>query len=235
MRRGLNRVILTCLFILAPSLGIQSAHASILGEELIPLAKLVAGQVIELERLSETMGIAKEQRDALLKVNEGIERTTHQIDAIQAVIDRAQGLGPSSAQNIAELNRWLSDTRALSSEVQDVVSLKILLLDQAVAQGAVQSQTAYVMGQEMIGTGSALAMESKTASPGRASQITAAAESAQMLSSGVALQTLAQMAQIQAMQLELQKVQYEKESRAQESRQAFFSQELGALRKKTPR
>ena len=82
------------------------------------------------------------------------------------------------------------------------------------------------MGQEMIAAGSDLAVESKTATPGRAAQITAASGAAQMLSQGVALQTLAHIAQLQAMQLELQKTQMERDQYALTARRAYFSGQL---------
>lgn len=211
-------LILVVLLFLSPN-----AKASMFGEEIIPLAKLVAGQIVELEKLSQAVGIAKEERDALIKIYDGIDRTTRQIDTIQAVVERAQGLNPKPVQDLSDLNHFLDDSRALGEEAREAVSLKLLLTDQAIMQGAVQSNTAYKMGQEMIGTGSALAVESRTASPGRAEQITASAQSAQMLSSGVQLQTLAQIAQIQAMQLELQKAQLQKEVKAQDQRRQVFS------------
>jgi|GEM_PF-2065842 len=211
------------------------SHASLLGEEMIPLVKLVAGQVLELERLAETVGVSKEQRDLLLQINQGIDQSTHQIDSIQTIVDRTQGLDPSSVRSLSEFNHYLEQTRALQAQTQEIVNLKLLMTDQAISQSAVQSETAYTMGQEMVGVGSQLAIESKTASPGRASQITASAQSAQMLSSGVALQTLAQIAQLQAMQLELQKVQIEKDSKNQSQRQGYFEKELIATRRRRSR
>lgn len=211
------------------------SHASLLGEEMIPLVKLVAGQVLELERLAETVGVSKEQRDLLLQINQGIDQSTHQIDSIQTIVNRTHGLDPSSVRSLSEFNHYLEQTRALQAQTQEIVNLKLLMTDQAISQSAVQSETAYTMGQEMVGVGSQLAIESKTASPGRASQITASAQSAQMLSSGVALQTLAQIAQLQAMQLELQKVQIEKDSKNQSQRQGYFEKELIATRRRRSR
>ena len=202
------------------------ANASIFGEETLALLKLVGGQAIELERLADVVGVAKDQRDLLIKLNDGIETGVRQIEAIQAIIERAKGLDPTAVSRISDLTRQIEDVKEIHARTEEVVALKLTLSDQAGAQGSVQSQTAYSMGQEMIAAGSDLAVESKTATPGRAAQITAASGAAQMLSQGVALQTLAHIAQLQAMQLELQKTQMERDQYALTARRAYFSGQL---------
>lgn len=203
-------------------------YASILGEELIPLAKLVAGQAIELDRLADAVGVAKDQRELLIKINDGIDRTTRQIESIESIIERSKGLDPTAVRTLAEITDFLQKVKTLQAETSEVVSLKLLLADQAIAQSGLQSDTAYKMGQEMVYTGTQLAEESKYASPGRANQISAAAASSQMLAQGVQLQTLAQISQTQAMQLELQKAQIERELQADGQRNRFFMGQLSA-------
>jgi hypothetical protein len=74
--------------------------------------------------------------------------------------------------------------------------------------------------------------QSRTASPGRAAQITASAESSQMLSQGVMLQTMAQMTQLQAMNLELQKSEIERNLYSERNRRRVLGAEL--LRRNRP-
>jgi len=205
------------------------ANASIFGEENVPLYKLVLGQLMELERLAEVVGFAKDQIELLEKINEGVGRATAQINAMEAIVERAKGLDPSSIRRISDLTAQLSELKSMKADVEDLLAVKLLLSDQAVAQSAVQSETAYKMGQEMIGTGSALASDARSASPGRAAQISASAQSAGMLSQGVLLQTMAQMTQLQAMSLELQKTGMEKDLNVERARRRFLG---NALKKK---
>ena len=175
------------------------------GEETIPLAQLVAGQITELERLAEPIEISRENRALLLEVNSGIERTTGQINSIETLLERSQRASPQSVSSLAEVRQYVDDMKSTRANAEEVVTLKLLLVDQAIDESALQSDTAYKMGQEMVGLGNELSAESKTASPGRAGQIAASAASAQTLASGVELQTLAHIAELQAMSLELQR------------------------------
>lgn len=170
-----------------------------------PLLQLVAGQVQEIEKLSDTLGLMKEQKDALMNLNAGIGRAVSQIESIQTIIQNSKNLDPRSIRSISELNEYLSRAKEAKGRVEDVLKLKILASDVAIESAAKQSQFSYTMGQEMIKVGSALALESKTASPGRAAQITAASSSAQMLSHGTLLQSLSQISQLQALMLDLEK------------------------------
>jgi hypothetical protein len=206
------------------------ANASLFGEENVPLYKLVLGQVMELQRLAESVGIEREQMKLLIQINEGIERTTSQINSMEAIVQRAQGLDPKSIRRISDLTGQINELKALKTDVEDLVAVKLLLSEQAVAQSAIQSDTAYKMGQEMIGTGTVLAADARRASPGRAAQISASAQSAGMLSQGVMLQTMAQMTQIQAMSLELQKTEMEKNLNAERGRRRFLGKALLAKR-----
>lgn len=205
------------------------AHASIFGEENVPLYKLVLGQIVELQRLAEAVGIAKDQMELLVKINEGVERATAQINAMESIIERAKGLDPSSIRRISDLTDQIHELKSIKADVEDLIALKLILSDHAVAQSAVQSETAYKMGQEMIGTGTALSADARSASPGRAAQISASAQTAGMLSQGVLLQTMAQMTQLQAMSLELQKTEMEKNLNVERARRRFLG---NALKKK---
>lgn len=201
-------------------------NASIFGEENIPLFRLVAGQIMELQRLAESVGLAKDQIRLLITINEGIERATSQINSMEAILQRAKGLDPKSIKKISDLTNQINELKALKAGVEDLVAIKLLLADQAIAQSALQSETAYKMGQEMIGTGTNLAIEAKTASPGRSAQIAASAQTANMLSQGVMLQTLSQMTQLEAMNLELKKTEMEKNLNIEKSRKLFFGSQV---------
>jgi hypothetical protein len=213
-------VMLTAIF--AP---IESAHA-LFGSETFVLMEVVSNQVMELQRLAESVGIAKDQANLLVQINEGVQQTTRQIRALESIIERAQGVNPTSVQSLSEINATLETTRALSNDVQELVSVKLALCDQAVEQAGIQSDTAYVMGQEMVSVGSQLAKESESASPGRAQQISASASSAQMLAKGVELQTLSQISQLLAMNLELQKAQLDRTLRQEQSREGYLKAAL---------
>ncbi|MGK5088284.1 hypothetical protein WDW86_12060 [Bdellovibrionota bacterium FG-2] len=206
------------------------SFASMFGEESVPLWKLVVGQISELKSLVDLVGVGEEQQKLLTQINDGIQKTTQQIEAIESVIDRAQNLNPTSARRISDLTFQIQEMKGVLADTSEILTLKLELCDQAIAQSAMQSDTAYKMGQEMVGVGSSLAMESKTASPGRASQITAAAASSQMLATGVGLQTPAQLTQLQAMSLELQKAQLRKEVRTEEVRKEYFRKQIGTPR-----
>ncbi|MEK6578733.1 MAG: hypothetical protein AABZ55_05855 [Bdellovibrionota bacterium] len=212
---------------------------SFFGTELGPLLQLVSGQITEIEKLSETVGLARDQMTAIKKLNEGIDRALFQIQNIKSIIERAQGLDPSSIRSLSDINDLLSRAKQTKEQVLDMLLAKVSLANVAIATSALQSDTAYKMGQEMVVTGSQLSNESQVASPGRATQITAAADSAQMLASGVELQTLAQMVQLQAMTLEFQKSQIEQDARSAKLRDAVFegqlSQGLAQSKKRGPR
>lgn len=214
---------------------VASNSFAFLGTELGPLLKLVAGQVTEIERLTETLNVARENRELLIQINKGINRTVTQIESIQSIIDRADGLDPRAIRSISELNDYLERVKDSKLALEEVLSLKTRAAGVAVGQAAVQSETSYKMGQEMISTGSNLAEESRSASPGRAAQITAASGSAQMLASGVTLQTLSQMVQLQAMSLELQRSQIEQRSQERQASRGYFEAELTNQRKSKKR
>ena len=215
------------LFILLPNI----ACASIFGEENLSLIKLVTGQVVELERLTEAVGVAKENREILLKINEGMNRVTNQINTLDEISRRSQNLNPNAIKRMSDLTDYLNELKYIKGTTEGVLSAKLALADQAIAQSALQSDTSYRMGQEMITTGSFLAKESKNASPGRAAQITASAESASMLSNGVLLQTLAQLTQLQTVSLELQKSQLEQNLNLERGRRNFLAYQVKAGKK----
>jgi hypothetical protein len=159
-------------------------------------------------------------------VNKGINRDTTQLDAIDTIIQRAQGLDPTSIKRVSDITNMLYDLKTMKTNVEELVMVKLLLSEKAIGQSALQSETAYKMGQEMIGTGSILASEAKSASPGRSAQIAASAQTSNMVSQGVMLQTMAQMTQLQALNLELQKSQLQKEIYTERSRRSFLASEL---------
>jgi hypothetical protein len=214
------------IFIVFGSLSFSSVANAMLGTELAPLFQLVAGQVQELQKLSEHIGLAKDQQKLLQEMNQGIDKAVSQIQALETLITRAQGLEPKEVRSLADLNELIVSGRSTQSLLGDLLQLKISIAEQAIEKGALQSDTTYRMGQEMIATGSQLAQESETASPGRAAQITAASSSAQMLSQGVELQTLSQMVQLQAMQLELQRSAFDRELREERMRNEVLRQGL---------
>jgi hypothetical protein len=187
---------------------------------------MLGNQVTELQRLADNVGIAKNQRDLLVQINEGIGKTTSQIRTIQDIIERSQGVDPTSIRSLSDLNNTIEEMQYISSQTQELVLVKLFLCNQAVDQASLQSDTSYKMGQEMVSLGSQLAEESKTASPGRAEQITASAASAQTLATGVELQTMAQMSQLLALELDLHKSQMEKELRTERTKQAYMKQVL---------
>src|SRR3989344_4416052 len=75
-----------------------------LGTEMAPLLQLVAGQVTEIERLTEQVGAAKDQLKALRELNRGVEKTVAQIQNLHALIERARELDPRSVRSLADLN-----------------------------------------------------------------------------------------------------------------------------------
>ena len=103
------------------------ANASIFGEETLALLKLVGGQAIELERLADVVGVAKDQRDLLIKLNDGIETGVRQIEAIQAIIERAKGLDPTAVSRISDLTRQIEDVKEIHARTEEVVALKLTL------------------------------------------------------------------------------------------------------------
>lgn len=203
-----------------------SAKASLFGEENVPLMKLVLGQIVELEKLAAALEVAKEQRDLLEQINAGVTRTMAQIEAIEEILSRAQGLDPRNIRRISDLTNAILEVKELKRRTQDIQNTRILIANNAIAQSGLQAETAYTMGQEMIRTGSDLSREATSASPGRSAQITASAQSAQTLSSGVALQTLAHIAQLQALSLEFQKSQLESRLIESQTQGDYFRSQL---------
>lgn len=192
-----------------------------------PLLQLVSGQIQEIDRLSKSVGIAEDNQKLLLELNEGINKTVQQIQTLEAIIDRAQETDARQVQSLADLNNLLQHAQGTRAQIEDLLGVKVAIADQAIAESALQSDTSNKMGQEMVNVGSGLARESRQASPGRAAQISAAADSAQMLSQGVQLQTLAQMVQLQALTLEFQKSQVQKDLETEKMRRALYARELG--------
>lgn len=207
-------------------LSVSIAHASMFGEETPVLLEMVANQLTELQHLSESVGIAKNQIQMIYDINEGVQKVVSQIKALQSIIDRAQGIDPTSIRSLSDINRTIDDMRMMSSEIQDLLIVKMVLCNEAVEEASLQSDTAYKMGQELANTGAELAAESKTASPGRAGQITASASAAQMMAMGVELQTMAQMSQLLAFSLDLQKSQMEKELKTTGMRNSYLKASL---------
>ncbi len=205
-----------------PALVFSSAKASIFGEENIALAKLVVGQVEEIRQLAEQVGVAKDQAKFLSELNEGIESTIAQIESIQTIIGRAQDLDPTSIRSISDLNELLRKAKDTKARIEDLMIFRSRVAGVAVEQSALQSDTSYKMGQEMIQTGAQLSEESRNASPGRASQISAATGASQMLAQGVQLQTLSHLIQLQALSLELQRTKIEREAAESSARQTYF-------------
>lgn len=194
------------------------------GLEMAPLMKLVAGQVAEIERLTQQVGIAKDNHALLIELNQGIDKTVSQIQSVESVLERAQGLDPRAVRSISELNAYMARTREAKRAVEELMELRSDAASIAIQQSALQGETAYLMGQEMMATGATLAQDSRLASPGRAAQITAASSSAQMLAQGVQLQTLSQIAQLQAMQLELLRSQYDQQRNERKQQDEMFRQ-----------
>ncbi len=95
-------IVILALFSLVP---VPLAKASLFGEENIPLMKLVLGQIIELEKLASAVEIAKEQQELLQQINAGVSRTIAQIEAIEEILTRAQGLDPRNIRRVSELTR----------------------------------------------------------------------------------------------------------------------------------
>lgn len=216
-------IALLCLVFLVPATPVR---ASIFGEENIPLMKLVIGQIIELEKLAAALEVAKEQRDLIEQVNAGVNRTIAQIEAIEEILTRAQGLDPRNIRRLSDLTQAIQEVRDLKRRAQDVLATKLAITNNAIAQSGLQAETAYTMGQEMIQVGSNLSRESASASPGRAAQIAASAQSAQTLSQGVALQTLAHIAQLQALTLDLHKSQLEARLMESQTQGDYFRAQL---------
>jgi hypothetical protein len=225
----MRRILISALF---AALLERQVHASIFGEEMGPLLQLVAGQVQELRSLTEQVGIAKDQQETLIKLNQGINDAVSQIQSIQALMERAKGLDPSSVRSLSDLNDLLFRANQVKLQVTELLRLKITLANQAIGASALQSDTAYRMGQEMMSVGSNLAQESQQASPGRAAQITAASSSAQTLAKGVELQTLSQLVQLQAMSLDFQKAQIERDLENERARRELYERQLSKKREK---
>lgn len=218
----------TCLIlgIALVTLGSTASFGSMFGEENIALGKLVLGQIEEIHQLTEQVGAAKDQVEFLVQLNQGIESAISQIQSIQAIIERAKDLDPTTVRSVADLNELLRRAKDTKARIEDLMVLRSRFAGVAIEQSSLQSDTSYKMGQEMIQVGAQLAEESRDASPGRAEQITAASGSAQMLAQGVQLQTLSHLVQLQAMSLELQRTQIERDAAGSAARTAFFQSQL---------
>ena len=199
---------------------------ALFGAEMVPLMKLVGWQVVEIEKLAQILHASKDQVDAIRALNEGIKKTVEQIESLEVIIDRAQGVDPTAIRSLSDLNDFLERVQSVKQYVDDMMEIRIKAASIAIAQSAVQSDTSYKMGQEMIGTGTQLARESRGASPGRAAQITAAANSADMVAKGVELQNMSQLVQLQAVSLDLQRAQIEKEMVQRKASHGLFMSTL---------
>lgn len=226
--------VLILLVVVPVALTSNPSYASMFGEETAVLLEVVSNQLAELGKLAESIGIAKDQKDLLMQINEGVQKSTSQIRSLESIIERAQGVDPTSIRGLADINRTLGDMNYLSSEIQELLVVKMFLCDQAIEEAGLQSDTAYKMGQELTKLGTELSSESKLASPGRAQQITASASTAQTLAMGVELQTLAQIAQLMAMSLDLQKSQMERDLKLESTRKSYLKHMLTGKKMEFP-
>jgi hypothetical protein len=213
-------------FLLAPPV-----EASIFGEENIALMKIVMGQIAELEKLTEAIGVAKENRDALIAINDGINKVVNQLESIDEIVRRAERLDPRAIKRISDITRLINDTKTLAKDLDLLIDAKIVSMDEAVQASALQSETAYSVGREIVLSGARFSSEARTASPGRAAQISAAASSAQMMATGTLLQTISQMNQMQAIELELKRAELEKEQRSETERKKAAAEFLKRRKK----
>lgn len=204
---------MTYLYGLALLLLPIEVDASIFGEENVPLYKLVFGQIAELEKLAEALNVAKENRDLLREINDGITRVTDQLNAIEDIVRRAKSLDPASVRSLSDLTRLINDTKSISRDLDSILEARLTLTQEAIEKSALQTETAYLVGQEMISAGARISAESKVASPGRAAQLSASAASAQMMGTGTLLQTIAHLTSIQTIELEMRKGEIEREKR----------------------
>src|SRR3989344_3796908 len=101
---------LILLFILSCCVS-GNAHASLFGEETLVLMQIVANQLTELKHLAENVGIQKNQIELLYEINEGVQKSTQQITSLQSIIDRSQGVDPTSVKNLSEINRNIEDMK----------------------------------------------------------------------------------------------------------------------------
>lgn len=214
------------LFLLTPP-----AEASIFGEENIALMKIVLGQIAELEKLTEALGVAKESRDALIAINDGVNKVVNQLEGIDEIVRRAERLDPRAIKRISDITRLINDTKTLAKDLDLLIDAKILSMDEAVQASALQSETAYSVGREMVLSGARFSSEARTASPGRAAQISAAASSAQMVATGTLLQTMSQMNQMQAIDLELKRAELEKGQKLEAERKKAAAEFLKERKK----
>lgn len=232
MKKWTPTIVLITLF--AP-LSLKCARASILGEENIALAKLIIGQIVELERLAEIVEASQENIQVLRKVSEGIERSIRQVEGLESLIDRFKSVDPSSVRDLASLNHQLLGLKQIAANAFEVVELKIELAEGTVAQASNQSLATYDTGRELMQRGALFATEAKGASPHRASQLTASAQSAELMGQGAQLQAIAHLIQLQAQTLELVKLQTQTMLQASHASGSVFAQTLLARAKRPPR
>ena len=204
-----------------------AAHASIFGEENLALGKMVLGQMEEIRQLTDAVGVARDQMKTLQALNDGIERAVRTIETVNDIERRARGLNPKIGR-ISDLTNLIYELRALKRDVDDVMEARLLLADQTIKEAALQSETAYLMGGEMISSGSDLSREARTASPGRAAQISASANANSMMAEGVQPQTLSHIASIEAMNLELHKGELDERAAARRDERRLYNTRLAS-------
>ena len=204
-----------------------SASLAFFGAEEIQLAQMITNQLTELKTLTELVGVSSQQTQVLLEINSGVEQTIRTLKTLESLVKRAEGVSTKPIQNLSELNSAITEAKMIKEELITILNLKLSLIDQSVEEAAIQSDTSNRMGQEMIKLGNYYSNEVQSASPGRAAQLSAANLTHHTLSLGVMMQTLAQIAQIQAMQLDLMKNTASREINAQVSQRTILSKQLG--------
>ncbi|MCM0604478.1 MAG: hypothetical protein KA715_00135 [Xanthomonadaceae bacterium] len=202
------------------------------GAEEIQLAQMITNQLTELKTLTELVGVSSQQTQVLLEINSGVEKTIQTLRTLESLVKRAEGVSTKPIQNLSELNSAISEAKMIKEELITILNLKLSLIDQSVAEAAIQSDTSNRMGQEMIKLGNYYSGEVQSASPGRAAQLSAANLTHHTLSLGVMMQTLAQIAQIQAMQLDLMKNAASRDINAQVSQRTILSRQLSQTSKR---
>jgi hypothetical protein len=94
-----------------------------LGTEMGPLLQLVAGQVQEIEQLTAAVSVAQQNQDTVLELNRGIDQAVNQLQSLQAIVERAQELDPSSVRSISDLNDLIRRVKSTKSQLNEVIQI----------------------------------------------------------------------------------------------------------------
>lgn len=176
------------------------ARADMFGGDVAVLLQILQNALQQLIILRQTLDVAKNDSDLLHSVNRDIETALTEIHAIQDVVRETNDIG-KTRDPVELLNR----VRNIYGRLPRLGNLERMnFADKATGNGLAVDNDTHLHAAQMDQIGLRLQEQARTASPGRAQQITAQSQSAMLHSLAQIERTDATILRVDSTQLALQ-------------------------------